>query len=133
MKMLITVEGTQYEVEVQVLDETGAVPAPVSAAPAARPASPIAAAPAAPAPARPAPVAPVAASGAGGDVPSPIAGNVLEIKVKPGDAVNVNDVLIVLEAMKMESNVASPIAGTVKEILIKASDSVTQGQVLVKM
>ena len=130
MKMLITVEGTQYEVEVEILDEVGA--APVAAA---RPATPAAAAtaPAAPAPKRPAAPAPVAAGGAGGEVPSPIAGNVLEVKVKVGDTVAVNDVLLVLEAMKMESNVASPIAGVVKEILVKAGDSVTQGQVLVKM
>lgn len=69
--------------------------------------------------------------GGGGDVESPIAGNVLEVLVKPGDVVAVNDTLIVLEAMKMESNVASPYAGTVSAVHVKPGDAVTSSDVLV--
>jgi biotin carboxyl carrier protein len=57
---------------------------------------------------------------------------VLSVKVKPGDTVAMNDTLLVLEAMKMESNVASPTAGTVSEVLVSQGDAVTAGQVLVK-
>lgn len=110
MKMLITVDGKSYNVQVQVLDDaSGNLPA-AAAVPAASPA---------------------AASSGGGDVESPIAGNVLEVLVKPGDVVSVNDTLIVLEAMKMESNVASPFAGTVGTVHVKPGDAVTASDVLV--
>lgn len=110
MKMLITVEGKSYNVEVQILDDA---PTPGSSIPAA------AATP-----------APPAASG-GGDIESPIAGNVLSVLVKPGDHVNANDTLLVLEAMKMESNVASPHTGTVSAVHVKAGDAVTANDILV--
>jgi len=126
MKLLISVEGKQYEVDVEVLDEGQGVPAP-----AARPA--VSAPPAAAAPLPPKPsAAPAAAAAAGGDVTSPIAGTVVDVRVKAGDEVKVNDTLLVLEAMKMESNVASTGAGVVKEVCVSAGDAVTQGQVLVK-
>jgi len=63
-------------------------------------------------------------------VKSPIAGSVLDVKVKVGDNVNINDTLLVLEAMKMESNVPSPVAGTVQSINVKSGDSVSSDQVL---
>lgn len=126
MKMRITVNGTAYDVDVEVLDAAAPLPtaAPVAAVPAPS------AAPAAPAPAAATPPPPTSAGG--NDVTSPIAGNVLSVKVKPGDQVAINDTLLVLEAMKMESNVASPRAGTVSEVLIKQGDSVAAGQVLIK-
>ncbi|MFP4143932.1 MAG: biotin/lipoyl-containing protein, partial [Phycisphaeraceae bacterium] len=67
-----------------------------------------------------------------GEVQSPIAGNVLDVKVAAGDTVAENDPLMTLEAMKMESVVSSPQAGTVKEVLVKAGDSVSAGQVLLR-
>lgn len=112
MKLLITVEGVQYEVDVQVLDDAGATaPAATAAAAPAKPAAP---------------------ATTGGEAKAPIAGSVLDVKVKVGDNVNVNDPLLVLEAMKMESVVASPQAGQVREILIKPGDNVTAGQVLIR-
>ncbi|MEM1208711.1 MAG: biotin/lipoyl-containing protein [Planctomycetota bacterium] len=129
MKMRITVNGTAYDVDVEVLDAAGA-PTAVAAPP---PAVPVASAPVAAPAAPPKPAAPPPPTSAGGnDVASPIAGNVLSVKVKPGDAVEMNDTLLVLEAMKMESNVASPRAGTVSEVLVSQGDAVTAGQVLVK-
>lgn len=128
MKLRITVEGKAYEVDVEVLDSSAA-PAGV-AAPAASPAPKSAPAPAAaPAPAS----APAAGSAGAGDVQSPIAGSVVKVAVKVGDSVALNDTLLVLEAMKMESNVASPIAGTVREVCANAGDSVQAGQVLVRV
>lgn len=132
MKLRITVQGVQYEVDVEVIDDSLALPPGASApapAPAARPA---AAAPAAAPAARPkpGPAAP-APSGDQKVIQSPIAGNVFRVDVKPGDQVNADDTLLVLEAMKMETNVSSPIAGTVKEVLVKAGDSVSAGQPMV--
>lgn len=111
MKLLITVEGVQYEVDVQVLDDAG---------------------PAAPAATAAAPAKPAAAAATGGEAKAPIAGSVLDVKVNVGDNVSVNDPLLVLEAMKMESVVASPQAGQVREILVKPGDNVTAGQVLIR-
>jgi len=126
MKLRITVQNTAYDVDVEVLD-AGTAPASVSSVPVA----PTTPAPAAAVPPRPAPAAPTPAAGGGQSVTSPIAGNVLEVKVNAGDAVAVNDVVIVLEAMKMESNVVSPHAGTIAQVLVKAGDTVTAGQELV--
>ncbi|WP_432798234.1 biotin/lipoyl-containing protein [Poriferisphaera sp. WC338] len=123
MKLRITVQGKQYDVDVEVLDEGGA--APVATAPVAATAP----APAAAAPA-PAPV-PAPTGGGAGEATAPIAGNVLDVKVKVGDTVGVNDPLIILEAMKMESVVASPQAGTVASIAVSSGDAVQAGQVLV--
>ncbi|MEM6553098.1 MAG: biotin/lipoyl-containing protein [Planctomycetota bacterium] len=126
MKLRITVNDKAYDVDVEVLDATGLPAAsPTAATPLPAPTAAPAAAPPAPPPAPP-------SSAGGNDVTSPIAGNVLSVKVQPGDTVEMNQTLLVLEAMKMESNVASPRAGTVAEVLVSAGDAVTAGQVLVK-
>lgn len=129
MKMRITVEGKAYEVDVEMLeDESGArvtstrraeIPKPVSSAPAAPSAAPV-------------PSTPSPAIDGGKTVKSPIAGMVQSIAVKAGDEVQVNDTLLVLEAMKMESSVASPIAGTVKRVHAEAGQAVRMGDVLVE-
>lgn len=129
MKLRITIEGVAYDVDVEILDDGmgGATP-PTPAAPAApRPA----AAPAAAAPVAPPSAAPV--SGNGDKVcKSPIAGTILAVRVKPGDQVALNQVLLVMEAMKMETNVASPIAGVVGRVLVEKGAVVRQGQPLVE-
>ena len=137
MKLRITVEGVTYDVDVEVLD-TGA-PAPIAYAPAAAPPPPpappaVAPPPAAAAPppaAAPTPAPPAASSDGVKEVKSPLAGSVLNIIAKTGDTVAVNDTLLVLEAMKMESNVSSPVAGTVKEVCVAQGESVESGRVLV--
>ena len=128
MKLRITVEGVSYDVEVEVLDENGAPGAPASGP--APPASTPARVPGSP-PARPTPSAPPPA-GDGSDCRSPLSGSVLDVRVKPGDAVALNQVLMVLEAMKMEANIASPTDGTVKAVHVSAGDTVREGQVLVE-
>ena len=110
MKFRVTLNGKTYEVEA----EKGApMPETVYTAPAAAPA-PAVEAPAAAAPA-PAP-APAAVSGA--VVSSPLPGNVLAIEVNPGEAVKAGQVLVLIEAMKMENEIVAPCDGVVKQILV---------------
>lgn len=66
-----------------------------------------------------------------GAVTAQIAGRVLAIKVKPGDTVARGDVLLLLEAMKMENEIKSPSDGTVKEVLVAEGARVTEGAPLV--
>ena len=120
-KFNITVNGVAYEVEVEEVDAQGAAPAaPAKAAPAA----PKAAAPAAP---KAAPKAPVAA---GAQVNAPMPGTILDVKVQQGQAVKKGDVLMVLEAMKMENEIMCPQDGTVAQVNVTKGASVNSGDVL---
>jgi glutaconyl-CoA/methylmalonyl-CoA decarboxylase subunit gamma len=124
MKMLVTVEGVQYEVDVQILDDdAGTAPTP-AATPAPTPAS--AAAPAAS-------QRGARASAGPGQVTAPLAGTVLKVLVKVGDTISANDPVVVLEAMKMESNISADAGGTVSEVCVKEGDSVQPGKVLVRL
>jgi len=98
-----------------------AAPAPV-AAPVATPAP--AAAPAPAAPAAPAPVA-------GEAVKAPMPGNILKVNVSAGQAVKEGDVLVVLEAMKMENEIMAPKAGTVAQVLVSKGSTVNTGDTMV--
>ena len=109
----ITVNGTAYEVEVE--EKGGAVAAaPRAAAPAPRAAAP--APKAAPAPA-PAPAAKPVAAGAA-TVTAPMPGKVLEVKCKAGDAVKSGQVLLILEAMKMQNEIMAPADGTIADVRV---------------
>jgi biotin carboxyl carrier protein len=129
-KYNITVNGTTYAVEVE---EVGGAPVVTSAAPAAAAApAPAAAAPAA-APA-PAPAAPAGTASAGATVvEAPMPGTILDIKATPGQAVNAGDVLLILEAMKMENEIVAPQAGTVDAILTTKGAQVNAGDGLVSL
>ena len=100
-----------------------AVAAPTVAAPSAPVAPTPAAAPEAPA--APAPVAENATT-----VNAPMPGKILNIKVNVGDSVNNGDLVLLLEAMKMENEVFATAAGKVTEIRVKSGDSVNTGDVL---
>ena len=125
MKYQVKVDGKVFEVEVEKvgggyasLTPASLTAAPVAApvAPQAAPAAPVQAAPApAPAPAAPAPApaAAPAASGGAGDVVSPMPGTVLRLNVNSGDTVGAGDVILILEAMKMENEIVAPCAGKV--------------------
>ena len=132
MKYKVTLNNRVYEVEVEqgeaMLIDEYELKAPAAAAPAAAPA-PVAAAPAA-APAAPA-AAPAAGLAAGEVVKSPMPGNVLKINVQQGQKVNEGDVLIVLEAMKMENDIVAPKAGTVAQIVVSKGTVVETGAPLV--
>ena len=125
-KYRVVVDGTAYTVEVESLGAGAAMPAPV-AAPAAAPAP---AAPAAPAPAPAAPAAPAPVAEGANTVTAPMPGKILSLKVNVGDTVNNGDLVLLLEAMKMETEVFATASGKVTEIRVKGGDSVNTGDVL---
>ena len=110
----ITVNGVAYSVSVE---ETAAGAAPV-AAPAA--------------PAAPKAAAPAGAAGAV-TVKAPMPGNILDVKVAAGASVKAGDVLVILEAMKMENEIVAPQDGTVASINVHKGDTVNSGDTLVSM
>ena len=117
----ITVNGVAYSVSVE---ETAAGAAPVAA-----PAAPKA--PAAPA-AAPKAAAPAGAAGAV-TVKAPRPGNILDVTVAAGASVKAGDVLVILEAMKMENEIVAPQDGTVASVNVNKGDTVNSGDVLVSM
>jgi pyruvate carboxylase subunit B len=135
----VFVDGDYFSVEVEAIGGapviTGiapvAAPAPkAAAAPAPKPAAASAPKPAA-APAAPAPAAKPAAPVEGGaKIEAPMPGMVIRYEVKEGDAVKEGDVVMILEAMKMENSIISPASGTVKQICCKDGQSVQKGDVL---
>lgn len=129
----ITVNGQAYDVQVEE-NASGApvaaaapVAAPAPAAPAAAPAATPAAAPAAPAAPAPAPAADAEV------VSSPMPGTILDIKVSAGSKVSKGDVLVVLEAMKMENDIVAAHDATVAAIHVQKGDSVESGSALVSL
>ena len=130
----VNVNGIPFEIEMQK---------PINAAkhPALAATKRTAAAATAPAPIAPAaavqstavqskPTQPAAAAGAGTPVKAPLPGTINAINVKVGDTVAVGDVVIVLEAMKMQNNIEAENAGTVTSILVNPGDSVMEGAVM---
>lgn len=127
MKYTATLNGKQYEVELERIDAYEPMPR-YGEAPAVAPA-PVAA-PAAPAPAP----APAAAPATGATtVEAPMPGKILNIKVSAGQAVKFGETVIVMEAMKMETEIVAPADGTVAQILVKAGDAVDTGAALVTL
>ncbi|MCR5239067.1 MAG: biotin/lipoyl-binding protein [Prevotella sp.] len=123
----VNVNGIRFDVELkQPINPTSTLkkvhieaPKPV-ARPTVAPAAP-AAAPAADKP---------TAAGTGSAVKAPLPGTVLDIKVNVGDTVKVGDIVLVLEAMKMQNNIESEFEGTVTSIVIKQGESVMEGAVM---
>ena len=74
---------------------------------------------------------PIAGPAAATPVPSPLAGHIVRLKVKPGQAVQSGEVLLILEAMKMETEIRAPAAGTVQTVCVKEGDGVQVGDALI--
>lgn len=111
----ITVNGTAYDVQVE---ELGTDAAPTSA----------------PAPAKaaaPAPKKAPAAAAAGEKVAAPMPGTIVSVNVSNGQSVKAGDVLVVLEAMKMENEIKAPSDGTITSVAVSKGESVDTGATLV--
>lgn len=127
MKYKVTLNGKTYEVEVEhgkavLLDEYEALaPAPASAEPAPVAQQTVAAAPA------PAPVN----LAAGETVAAPMPGNIIRVDIKEGDKVKAGQVLVILEAMKMENEIVAPKDGTIAQIVTSKGAVVETGSPLV--
>jgi biotin carboxyl carrier protein len=139
-KFLINVNGNQYEVEVEEVTSAGQpYVSPVAAVPSAPKA------PAAPAaeemkPSTPVPPAAPASNPVNTSAPvgttkmtAPMPGTILDIKVKPGDVVKKGDLLMILEAMKMENEIVSPQDGIIATVNITKGSSVNSGDLLVSI
>jgi biotin carboxyl carrier protein len=74
---------------------------------------------------------PTPSAGGGGSIDAPMTGTILDVKVSEGDSVNAGDLVLVLEAMKMENEVYAPASGTVKEVNVSADQKVEAGDILV--
>lgn len=116
----ITVNGTAYNVTV----EEGTSNAPASQAPVSAPVAAHQAAPAKPA-------APASAGSVKVDAPMP--GNILDIKVSNGASVKAGEVLVILEAMKMENDIVAPQDGTVASVNVNKGDTVEAGQTIITL
>ncbi|MGB5453312.1 MAG: sodium-extruding oxaloacetate decarboxylase subunit alpha [Sedimenticolaceae bacterium] len=111
----VTVDGRAYNVVVASGGDVTHVQPATAAAPAA------AAAP------------PVAPAGSVQNIPAPLAGNIFKVNVVAGQVINSGDVIMILEAMKMETEVRSPESGTVQAVLVKAGDAVQVGDALLTL
>lgn len=126
MKLKITVDGKTYEVEVEVAEEPARHPQAFMVMPsqARVPAAPVAAPAAAP---------------ENGPIDeakvcrSPITGTVVRVVAQAGQSIQPGDILLVLEAMKMETNITASCAGTVKTVMVKIGQAVQGGQALFEL
>lgn len=124
----VTVNGKPYNVEIVDNEIKKATPikpavkpavAPVAAAPAAKPAATPAAKPSAP-----------AAAGEGAPFKAPLPGTIVDIKAAVGQQVAIGDVVLILEAMKMENEITAEKAGTITAISVNKGDTVMEGTTL---
>lgn len=114
----VSVNGQSYHV---IVSPEGVVQ---HVAPSAAPAAGMPTAPVTPAP------APAATTA---DIPAPLAGNIFKVMVSPGQQIASGDVIMILEAMKMETEVRATVGGTVSQVLVKEGDAVQVGQPLIKL
>src|SRR5664280_432361 len=115
MKLKVTVNGTTYEVDVEVEEERSASLAPIIIGGGG--------------PMQTAPTTAKAPAGTTSGLRAPIAGTVLRINVAEGQEVKAGDTVVVLEAMKMETEITAPADGTVAQVLVAEGEAVMAGAV----
>ena len=115
-KYRITVEGKTYEMDVELIGANGAVVAPVAKAAAPK--------------AAPAPVAAKPAEVGSGSVVAPMPGTILKVLKATGDAVKAGEVVLILEAMKMENEITAPVDGTIGSLNLTEGSTVAGGDLL---
>ena len=120
-KYRITVEGKTYEMDVELIGANGAAVKPVAKA-----AAPVVAAPKA----APAPVAAKPAEVGSGSVVAPMPGTILKVLKATGDAVKAGEVVLILEAMKMENEITAPADGTIGSLNLAEGSTVAGGDLL---
>ncbi len=129
MKLQIIVDGKAYEVEVEVLEDDAAPRQPVHGSYPAVPST----VQSAPAPAAGTPPAATPETAEEAKLcRSPVAGVVIKVNVAAGQPIQANDPLMVLEAMKMETNVTAAVAGKVKNVRVAQGDPVKVNQVVLE-
>ena len=121
MKYVATLNGKRYEVEIERVDGYKPLDRGVSVS---APAPIIAPTPAA---------APAPAAAGGQSVEAPMPGKILDIRVKVGDAVKYGQPVVIMEAMKMETEIVAPADGTVASVNVNSGDTVETGAVLVTL
>ncbi len=127
MKLKIGIDGNEYVVDIEVLEDDTAGPAYL--APHGQPTT-----------VQPVTLGTPGASQPGADANvdeskvcrSPVAGVVVKLNIRIGQALQINDLMMVLEAMKMETNITAPAAGKIKKINVAQGDGVQVNQVLVE-
>ena len=126
MKYKLTLNDRTYEVEVELAE-----PMMIQEFQSYTPAPAASAAPVEEAATSTAPAAAPAVTGAGEQVDSPMPGTILKVNVAAGQTVKEGDLLVILEAMKMENEIFAPKGGTVSQVLVEKGASVNTGDVLV--
>jgi len=124
----VSLEGKTYEIAIEEVTSGAAAssaPVNVASAPVSAPVTSSASAPVMV-------QTPVAVAPAGA-ITSPMAGMVMKVLVAPGQQVQQNEKIILIEAMKMETPIFAPTAGTVQSILVKDGDAVSEGQALLSI
>ncbi len=122
-KYRITVEGKTYEMDVELIGANGAAVQPVAKA--ATPAPAVSAPKAAPAP-----VAAKPAEVGSGSVVAPMPGTILKVLKATGDSVKAGEVVLILEAMKMENEITAPVDGTIESLSLNEGSTVAGGDLL---
>lgn len=125
-KFRIKINEKEYLVEMEEFGAPAVAAAPAQAVPVQ--AAPVAAPVAAAAPVAP---APIVGSGEGDPITAPMPGKILDIKVNIGDVVTENQVLAVLEAMKLENEIVAPRAGTITAVIATKGAPIDVGQTIV--
>jgi biotin carboxyl carrier protein len=111
----IKIEGKIYEAEVEEIGGSTSAAAPSAPRPVTAPSAP----------------QPVVVSGSGNAVNAPMPGKIISVKVSKGQQVQAGDVVLILEAMKMEQEIKTAVGGTISDILVNAGDTVKKEQALI--